>query len=84
MADIKGKSLTRSPSKEKEVRPSKHTMFDELRPVKIMLTKELKQGPDSLNLKRRKNSNENSKDRLSCKSVKHYPAKCMYHNYSFL
>ena len=71
-ADIVRNSLTRSPSKEKEVRPSKKSMFDELRPVKITTTKDLVKGPNSLNFKRHKNNNENSRDRLSCKSFKHY------------
>ena len=72
MADIVGKSMTRSPSKEKEVRPSKQSMFDELRPVKIMISKDLVMGPDSLNVKRRKGSNQNSANSLSSKCLKHY------------
>ena len=63
--------MTRSPSKEKEVRPSKESMFDELRPVKITTTKDLIMGPDSLNFKRRKNSNQNSAAQLSSKCFKH-------------
>ena len=63
-----GKPLTRSPSKEKEVRPKKTSMFDELRPVKIMTTKDLVAGPDTLNVKNYKNNNTKiAKGHVTCK-----------------